>query len=396
MKIIEAFFFIYLILFPFGQLTRVPIKILGFSEINLYLTNIVLAFLLLSWGIWRFGLKKKKYQLPPLAFPIFSFAIISLLSLGVATPLLSNREVIVAGLYLARWLVYAGLYFVVFDTKKRLFKKSNPLNLLMILGVAIALFGFVQYFLWPNLKPLEALDWDPHFYRLVATFLDPGFTGLILVLTLIILLNLIFENKKNKWLILAGAATYVALILTHSRSSYLAFLVGMGLIAFLKKNLKIFLIAIVVLALSLMALPQPKGEGGKLARTYSVVERFQSWQNAVAIIKDHPVLGVGFNAYRYAQRDYGFLEDEDWQESHAGAGADSSLLFVLATTGIIGLVAYLWYLVSAGALAFWQRKKMVGIVCLASLGAIIAHSFFLNSLFYPWIMGWLMILLACL
>lgn len=394
-KVIEALFFAYLVLFPFGQLTRLPIEIWGLPEARVYLTDIVLALLLLSWGIGRFALRKKRYSLPPLSIPIFSFAAMALLSLGVATPLLSNREVTASSLYLIRWLVYVGLYFVIVDTKKTLFKKTSPLNLLMISGIFVALFGFVQYFLYPDLKPLEILHWDPHFYRLVSTFLDPGFTGLILALTLIIIINVLFEKKKNKWLMLSGAITYLALILTHSRSSYLAFIVGVSLIAFLRRNIRLFLITVIVLSLSLMILPQPAGEGGKLTRTYSVVDRFESWQNAVEIIKDHPVIGVGFNAYRYAQRDYGFL-DEDWQESHGAAGVDSSLLFVLATTGVLGLAGYLWFLISVGALAFWQKKKTVGIICIASLGAILIHSFFLNSLFYPWIMGWLMILLACL
>jgi len=394
-KIIEGLLFTYLVLFPFGQLSRISLNLLG-PEVNLYMTDVVLLLLLITWGIWRFGLKKRKYQLPPLALPIFLFSAISLLSLGLASPLLSNREVMVAGLYLVRWLVYAGLYFVVFDVKNRFFKTRDLLNFLVILGVAIAFFGFVQYFLWPNLKPLETLNWDPHYYRLVSTFLDPGFAGLILVLALVILINLLFEKKRNRWLILAGAIVYIALVLTHSRSSYLAFLAGIGIISWLRKNAKLFVIALVILLLSLAILPQPKGEGGKLARTYTVSYRFKNWQQAITITKDSPLLGVGFNAYRYAQRDYGFLEEEKWQESHAGAGVDSSLLFVLATTGILGLASYLWYLANAGALAFWQRKKIIGVVCLSSLGAIVAHSFFLNSLFYPWIMGWLVILLAYL
>lgn len=393
MNLIIAFLFAYFVFFPFGQLAQFP---LGIAEVNLYVVDILVFLILISWGIWRFGLKRRKYQLPPLATPIFLFSVICFLSLGVASPLLSNREVVVAGLYLVRWLAYAGLYFVVFDVKGRWFKRSEMFNFLVIAGVAVALFGFVQYFLWPNLKALEVLEWDPHYYRLVSTFLDPGFTGLILVLTLIILINLLFENRKNRWLVLATAIVYIALVLTHSRSSYLAFLVGMGIIAWLKKTGRLFIVALIVLLFSLAILPQPKGEGGKLTRTYSIVNRFESWQNALTIIKDSPLLGVGFNAYRYAQRDYGFLKEEKWQESHAGAGADSSLLFVLATTGVLGLASYLWYLAKAGFLAFGQRRKVVGVVCFSSLGAVVTHSFFLNSLFYPWVMGWLAILLACL
>ena len=394
-KIIEGLLFTYLVLFPFGQLTRIPLNFIG-PEVHFYMTDVVLLLLLIAWGVWRFGLKKKKYQLPPLALPIFLFSAISLLSLGLASPLLSNREVMIASLYLVRWLVYVGPYFVVADIKDRFFKPSSLLNFLVVMGVAIAFFGFVQYLLWPNLKPLEFLNWDPHFYRLVSTFLDPGFTGLVLVLTLIILVNLLFKHRKKGWLVLAAVTTYFALIFTHSRSSYLAFLLAMWIVAFLKRNLKFFIIALVILAVFLSFLPQPKGEGGKLARTYTINYRFKNWGDALTIIKDHLLFGVGFNAYRYAQRDYGFLKEEKWQVSHAGAGVDSSLLFVLATTGVLGLASYLWYLFRASTLAYLQRKKTIGVVCLASLGAVVAHSSFLNSLFYPWIMGWLAILLACL
>ena len=98
---------------------------------------------------------------------------------------------------------------------------------------------------------------------------------------------------------------------------------------------------------------------------------------------------MGFNSYRYAQRDYGFLE-KDWQENHAGAGADSSLLFVLATTGLIGLMAYSWLWLGIYKLALKAKSA----VFLASLTALCAHSFFLNSLFYAWIMAWLWMLVA--
>jgi hypothetical protein len=100
---------------------------------------------------------------------------------------------------------------------------------------------------------------------------------------------------------------------------------------------------------------------------------------------------VGFNAYRYAQRDYGFLEEERWQLSHAGAGADSSLLFVLATTGILGLGAYLkiWLKVLEKS-----GSKKNRLLVLTVLGVLLSHSLFLNSLFYPWIMAWLWLVLA--
>ena len=101
-----------------------------------------------------------------------------------------------------------------------------------------------------------------------------------------------------------------------------------------------------------------------------------------------PVVGVGFNAYRYAKYQQGILNEEGLLESHSGAGADSSILFVLATTGVVGLMAYL-------NLGFNLWKYAAGnILFKTSLLGIIAHSFFNNTLFYPWAMEWLWLTLA--
>lgn len=388
-KIIATLLFCYLVLFPFGQLSRLPLSLINFPEVHVYLSDLVIAVLVFCWLGWRL-LKKDKFILPPLAKPIFLFLIFSILSLIFNTPLLSNREVIVAGLYLIRWLIYAGLYFVIFDLQK-IFKKlkwDSFWRLLLAIGVLVAIFGLIQYLLWPDLRPLEVLEWDPHYYRVVSTFLDPGFTGLILALTLILNVILGWEEKDKRVWIVVGLITYLALALTYSRSSYLAYLIGMGVIAWRKKVPRFFLTVILLGVVTLLILPRPAGEGGKLGRRYTIEARIVNWQNTLTVARDHSLFGVGFNAYRYAQRDYGFLEKEKWQATHAGAGADSSLLFILATTGIFGLIAYLWL--------WWKIIQTKNLVILASAAALLVHSLFLNSLFYPWIMAWMWVLLGSL
>jgi glycosyltransferase involved in cell wall biosynthesis len=395
--IMLSLFFAYLVLFPFGQLARVPLQLIKLPEVHLYLTDVVMFLIVISWGIWRFLLVKKKCQLPPLAKPIFLFSLIAAISLMVNAPLLSGREVMVAGLYLFRWLVYAGIYFVIFDLKGHFnwLNRQNLINFLLVVGVAVAVFGLIQYILYPDLKALEVLEWDPHYYRVVGTFLDPGFTGIILALTLILLYSTYINicvvepgNKREKMMILvSGLAVYVALALTYSRASWLAYLVGMGVISIMKKSLNFFVSILLVGVVTVLLLPRPAGEGGKLERAYSIEARIQNWRQTLTITKDHPIFGVGFNAYRYAQRNYGFLDEEKWQVSHAGAGADSSLLFVLATTGIFGFFAYFW---------IWLKSLITNyeLLITASIIALLVHSLFLNSLFYPWIMSWMWILLA--
>lgn len=392
MKIVNALLFGYLILFPFGQLTRLPLSLAGAPEIHVYLIDLIVAGLVGSWLGWKL-VKRSKFILPPLAKPIFFFSLIAFLSLVFNAPLLTNREVVVSSLYLFRWMAYAGIYFVIIDVRKYFneLKWDSISRYLLVVGVAVAVFGLIQYVLWPDLRPLETLAWDPHFYRVVSTFLDPGFTGLILVLTLILLIIIYWQKflkKKSLFTLHYSLFTilYIALALTYSRSSYLAYFVGMGVIAWRKKALKFFLTVLLLGIVTLLVLPRPAGEGGKLGRTYSIEARIENWKHALIIARYHPLVGVGFNAYRFAQKDYGFLEKDEWQVTHAGAGADSSLLFVFATTGILGLFAYLWLW-----LRILQTKKLI---ILASAVALLTHSLFLNSLFYPWVMAWMWILVG--
>jgi len=112
--------------------------------------------------------------------------------------------------------------------------------------------------------------------------------------------------------------------------------------------------------------------------------RLVSWKNAIQISRDNMLTGVGFNAYRYAQKDYNFLTADNIS-SRSGAGADSSLLFVLATTGIFGALTF----VSALAFPFLDSvvfKRKYGLVIASLLPALMLESLFLNSLFYPQIM----------
>jgi len=385
LKAINVLIFVFLAILPFGQLTRLPFS--TNPSAHLYLTDIVVFLIVFFWLLTFFG--KKKYQLTPLAKPIFLFASLAFISLMVNLKNFSLNENTVAFLYFLRWIFYAGIYFVISDLKSKFkwLKWPEFKCYLMIVGSAIAVFGLIQYFWFPNLKALEVWQYDPHFYRLVGTFLDPGFTGLVLVLTLFLIIFAWFEQKK-KYLIPLGLMVFTALALTYSRASWLVFLIGIFLI-FLRKKAWLFLLAIIFLSIfTFYFLPRPAGEGGKIERTYTIYSRLENYRQSLIIAKKYPLFGVGFNTYRYVQRNEGFLAEEEWQVSQSGAGADSSFLLVLATTGIFGFLSYFWLWGKA------LKESQKNLLVLASLLAIIIHSFFLNSLFYPQIMVWSWFLLA--
>ena len=388
------------IIFPFGQLTRLP---LSFSpSIRIYAHDIVIVLILGTWLVATFN-KRMKMVYPPLFRPIGYFVAAMLISLSVNAFRYPFSELLVGLTYAVRWTTYASLYVILYNLVREDKKIINTLlTFLMGAGVVSALFGIMQYFLYPDLRNLMYLGWDPHEYRVFGTFFDSGFTGLIFVLTIIVLTGQWMSKKiaiRGNWIIMSGLVlTYIALALTYSRASFAALFIGFSVISFFRKSVwPIALVTFLLLAtIFLLPQPSPMAEGTKLARTTSVQARLTNYEQSREIIQDHPVFGVGFNMLRYENRSRNFVPAYEWEESNAAAGLDNSVLFVWAATGTAGLIAYLNLIFQITKSAILQLSnpsmRQWGILILATLAAILTHSMFNNSLFYPWIMIWLWVL----
>lgn len=310
------------------------------------------------------------------------FSLVAALSLMVSGHQFGPEAVLVGSFYLFRWLVYS-LFFIFF-----IFLPETKLDKIILAFSLIFIFtGIFQYLFFPDIRTLQIAEWDPHYFRVVGSLLDPGFIGILLVL--IILFFTQNFQKFKPFSLLIWLLAYLALAFTYSRSSYLSFLAGMTAVSYYKKSWKFLVSMVILMILTLIMLPRaPDGEGVKLERTSSIQARIDNWKHTLLIIGKNPFMGVGFNTYRYAQRQYAVADDSKWLKSHAGAGADSSLLFVTATTGIFGLMAYLWYLRSLKKLSASHPELSTSLV------ALLIHSLFLNSLFYPVVMLWLALIVA--
>jgi len=74
---------------------------------------------------------------------------------------LSPSLLIISGLYLFRWVIYAGLFFVVINE----IKENNFDKYLIFAGVVTAIFGLVQYIFIPDTRFLSKYGWDDHYFR---------------------------------------------------------------------------------------------------------------------------------------------------------------------------------------------------------------------------------------
>ena len=338
----KIIFFATLIIFPFGQIFKIG-----------YFNLIDIAVVLLALITFC---KKPKY---PNWYRYFIYFILTcLFSLVVNYKFFEIKSL----LYLIRLLSYFYVAIYIFNF---ISDKKNVVNSLLAISISSAIFGWIQYFIWPDLTSLKYLGWDDHLLRMVGTFLDPTFLGLILVLGMIIAVQQ--KHRKIIYFLLFSLA------FTYSRSSYLVAV----LYLFSKKKF----LTLVVFFVIILLLPKNIGEGTNLARTASAENKLINYQETIEIIKKSPVIGVGFNNICPAKVYYFKTMDTD---SHACSGADSSILFILATTGIIGLILFISLI----------KHTFNDQLLIISFAAILLHSIFVNSLFYPHIMYWIFILLG--
>jgi hypothetical protein len=378
--LIEWLVFIYLILFPFGQLIRLNLNLMG-RIIPFHPTDFIAGIFLSIFLISCFP-KPRFYKSAQ------NFLLVCLFSLLFSIILFNSVAVILGGLYLLRFFAYLAFSLVIWDFLKRKNKlKEKLFNSLIAVSLTTAVFGWIQYLFYPDIRPLLEWGWDEHLYRLIGTFLDPGFTSLILVFGFLLSFAKFNQNKDKKMLLLLPVFLF-SIAFTYARAGYLALISGLLVLSFLQKKMKLGLFQIIFFLLIVFLLPRPGGEGVNLARVNSIYARLTNYSEVVTIIKQSPVFGVGFNNLCLAKEKYLGIVNPN---SHACSGSDLNVLGILAMTGIVGTIIFLKMIFEIGREI---KREFYGKVFLSAGAALIIHSLFVNSLFYPWVMGFLGILLA--
>ncbi len=341
----------------------------------------ILVSILCLIGIYKVKLKFKKPNSPIKIG--FLFILVAILSLAFTPLHLNLNEYLTSFSYTTRFFLYLILSYLIYLGAFPGVKKKISQTLLFS-GVGLSAIGLLQFVIFPNLEFLQVFGWDPHYFRTVSTFLDPNFAGAFFVLTILILTS----YRTSRVYYLAFVITYLALLTTFSRSSYLMFLVSGVALSLLKKSKALFLSTLLLFLILLLGfqiygqfVAIPKG----VNRTQSASYRLDAWQDGITIFQKSPILGIGFNAYKYAVSEYR-LADEQFLDSRGSTTNDSSFLYILATTGLLGLITYTLFLISIISSAFKNNFVLV-----AGVAGLIVHSFFANSLFYPFILIWILL-----
>lgn len=371
-------------LIPFGQIVRVQISS------GIIISPLDVIVFLLSFYLLLFATVKKKFpHLEFFHYFLIAFLCIGLLSLFIRIPNLNSSEFLSSLGYFIRFVMYIVPLFLLPNAMR--IKGQSILAHLVFAGFIFVVFGVIQYIFLPRLELLIFLgEWDIHSFRLFSTFFDPNYAGLFIALEIMLLYAFLHKKSSRKTLYLIMLViSYIALFLTYSRSSIIALAAGTFFFFLIQKKYKVLFGFVSVFLFSLVCLYfyslQFRGEGVKLFRTASVHTRLSSYQEGINIFIKYPVLGSGFNTYKYARKNFSDLEIVD-KYSNASNAPSNSYIFILATTGIFGFGFFSCFLLFLARNILLLRKQggkdVFPVSMFGSLIIILTHAMFQNSLFY--------------
>lgn len=377
-----------------GQLLKIGLKGISFYACDL------LAIFFVTWAIIFFSVLKKSFSIPKIFLPFVVFSLIAFISLIRARGWLIGDYWVISSLYLVRFILYLFVGIAVSNFSK--LENFGPLIIrtVVISGVLLAIFGFLQLLILPDMSILDpSLGWDPHKNRLASTFMDPNFTGAYLVIALVLSFKRKMGDMGNLRDVGAMGAMrgiiLIGILLTFSRSAW-GMLVVCGFLLLLLSKLKSsqkllltgFMVVIALMAYRFVPSVQTR-ISGITDPADSAQFRLISWENTLDFVKENPIIGVGFNTYRYAQERKGLFDITNPLGGHSGSGSDSSLLLVFATTGILGGLGYLWGMIGV------IKKSITGMTnteLFAITFGLLLESNFINSLFYaPILILWFLL-----
>lgn len=311
---------------------------------------------------WLYNWRKKGevvLALPPLWQPGAVFLVCSFLSAFVSKDMAFS---------FMNWalqpLMYALVYLLIYTTVSTEKEKEKALYAFLAGAVVTVVYGFFQYANAADMAAdMEAQSWvDPERFpllrrRMYSTLENPNLFGAYLLMIISILTAFTLREravKKRTVFAVILLSLLLCLALTYSRGAWVSLAaIVLGLTLFYDKRFGLlFLLVPVVLAfyhgqvverfLSLFS-----GEDT------SVDLRFALWESTMAMIEEHPLLGVGWGAYFLSYPDYNFfIQEEGVLIFHA----HNMYLNMLAEVGIPGGMAFLLAFFAQGILC-WRNYR---------------------------------------
>jgi len=247
--------------------------------------------------------------------------------------------------------------------------------IISLLAIYQYLFGFkhvLEYLSANNFSFPFVLDYLQR-KRVFSPFVTPGALGGYLAMVIF----LSVANKNRIWILVL---IFVALLFTRSLSAFLslfcALIIYFGVQGKLKKT-SLLLLAGLFLSIVVMVIARSTTQKEYLHPAFSAIMRLNYWQESLAIIREHPFVGVGLGNFNLKNSLY----------------AHNSYLQIWAEMGILGLFSLTWIVFAVFKICFRNltqslySRQAVGLLAASAVFLIhnlLDFTFFLPEISFIW------------
>jgi len=296
---------------------------------------------------------------------------------------------------LVKVLKYCGIFFVMVEGIKDVKFLKRVLVALAAGAACVSLDGLMQYFvLGKDLLRSNPLMEDLGIKRITATYRHCNDFGvyLVIIAPIIWVMGRYVFKGRVRWLLIAIASMMTLCVaLTFSRGAALGFFVAMLIMGIVKRDKLVLILLAIGLLLAPFLLPDSVYEWGKETDSWLEImfnaDRLVFFRTALAMIKAHPFIGVGVNAFtvtypHYKVREIGIITPDTTY-------AHNNFLHMTAEIGFIG--SAIFFLILAAVfielMAAFKKKHRpfianfsLGIMC--GIVAFLLNGLTESSLYY--------------
>ncbi len=290
-----------------------------------------------------------------------------------------------------RLLEYIFVFFAILDSvkdKKHLIKIvfSLIVGLLLVSLDALWQVKMDNSFIRRDYPPIVNIG----LVRATSSFKDANMLGIYLsgFAPLVFGLTLFYFKGKQKIIpLFISLLAFLGIALTYSRPTLLGVYIALCFLAIARKNKAMIALMLIFTLVSPFFLPKSVKEwAGQVEynplRFMCNDDRIAVYRNSMHMIKAHPVIGVGTNAFMKSYKKYKEFPEYRNIVTLDEMKAHNIYLQIAGEIGLIGLIIFIWLL----ARLFTETKKIyralndnyMKMVCLSLIACLIA--FLINGL----------------
>ncbi|MFC1656342.1 O-antigen ligase family protein [Patescibacteria group bacterium] len=397
---------------------RLPSLEIGGNTVKISYVLIILT--LLAWLIKGLVERRLTLKFNPAFIILGLFLLVSFVSMSNTPNIVRSFTVLSLIILMA---IAMFLFINLVDTKQKL---QLVVKTLFISAITVLAYGFLQSIgdivgLVPEVTGISARYSQSilGFPRFQSTALEPLYFANYLFIPLGLLIGMIAGNigtqKSKSYQVILLFVCILALFLTVSRGGYLGFLViilvfllirfrkvftSRIISIFFKTSIALVLASILFFSITSLgnkAFLEIKNHLSLFSQKGSISERLGSYNEAIDLWRDHPVIGNGIASFGPLVADHSYEQPEGgWPI------VNNEYLEILTEQGLLGLIIFIGFLIYISSLAYWVYRfsedrylKYISLgLFLAFIGIVIQYSLF-STLYIIHLWALLALIIIC-